>query len=214
MTLVREQRDKVPMTVPVNEIMKRGRAMRVRWLIPGTAAALAIAAGVTVALSALTNVSHRPRHEPPAPAAAWTVAELADGNVSVTVHQLQDPAGLQRTLRADGVPASVTFDEQLNPACRPYPGGTAESGRVTSLLKQVFPDPYRDLSSTAPPSLPTPATATPASNPSPPPPGGVRIVINPAALPSGAGVQLASSISAAAVLLPQVVYASSQCTGG
>jgi hypothetical protein len=34
--------------------------------------------------------------------------------------QLTDPAGLQRTLRADGVRATVTFDDQQNPACRNY----------------------------------------------------------------------------------------------
>ena len=34
-----------------------------------------------------------------------------------------DAAGLQRTLRADGVPVSVTFTGQQNPACQPYPSG-------------------------------------------------------------------------------------------
>ncbi len=34
--------------------------------------------------------------------------------------QLTDPADLQRTLRADGVRATVTFDDQQNPACRNY----------------------------------------------------------------------------------------------
>lgn len=34
-----------------------------------------------------------------------------------------DAAGLQRTLRADGVPASVTFAGQQNRACKPYNAG-------------------------------------------------------------------------------------------
>ena len=32
-----------------------------------------------------------------------------DGTIYVTINELKDPAGLQSTLRADGVPASVTF---------------------------------------------------------------------------------------------------------
>jgi hypothetical protein len=38
-------------------------------------------------------------------------------------------------------------------------------------------------------------------------------VINPSALPGNAGVQLGASPTGTALLLPQVVYASSQCTG-
>jgi DNA-directed RNA polymerase specialized sigma24 family protein len=47
----------------------------------------------------------------------------ADGLVDVTIRELRDPAGLQSKLRADGVPASVTFSGQPNPSCRPYPAG-------------------------------------------------------------------------------------------
>ena len=43
-----------------------------------------------------------------------------DDAILVTIRQLTDPAGLQRTLCADGVRASVTFDDQQNPACRNY----------------------------------------------------------------------------------------------
>lgn len=50
-------------------------------------------------------------------AAAWTVAKQADGNIHVTIRQLRDPAGLQRTLRADGVPAIVTFASHRHPSC-------------------------------------------------------------------------------------------------
>ena len=53
--------------------------------------------------------------QPPArhPLAAWTVVKQADGKVSVTIRQFRDPAGLQRKLRADGVPASVIFNPRL-----------------------------------------------------------------------------------------------------
>jgi hypothetical protein len=44
------------------------------------------------------------------------VAKQADSNVYVTVRELSDPAGLQSRLRADGVPASVTF---IDPSALP-----------------------------------------------------------------------------------------------
>ncbi len=223
-TLVREQRDKVTMTIPVEEIICRGRAVRTRRLIPGVAGVLAVGVGAAISTSALTQASHEAntqashqasdqgRHQSTARLAAWTVTKLADGSISVTIRQLQDPGGLQSTLRADGVPASVTFAEQQNPACQTYPGGTPESpGQPpTPLLKDVFPQPYKSLPVQAP-GAPTPATGTPTRPP--PNPNSTIIVIDPSALPNGAGVQLAASSSDNAVLLPQVVYAGPQCTG-
>jgi hypothetical protein len=219
-TLVREQRDKVTMTIPVEEIIRRGRVVRTRRLIPGVAGVLAVLVGAAIAMSALAPASHKAnpqrsdqaRHQSTARLAAWTVAKLADGNISVTVRQLQDPGGLQSTLRADGVPASVTFAEQQNPACHTYPGGTLGSPGEppTPLLKDVFPQPYQSLPTQAP-GAPTPATGAPT--PPPPNPGSTIIVLDPSALPSDAGVQLGASPSGSAVLLPQVVHASSQCTG-
>jgi hypothetical protein len=38
---------------------------------------------------------------------AWTVREDADGTVTITLRQYANPAGLQRTLRADGINAIV-----------------------------------------------------------------------------------------------------------
>ena len=220
-TLVREQRDKVPMTIPVEEIIIRGRSVRTQRLIPGVAGALAVGVGAAIAMSALTparhqsntQASHQASHQSTARLAAWTVTKLADGNISVTIRQLQDPGGLQSTLRADGVRASVTFAEQQNLACQSYPGGTPPGSPgqpPTRLLKDVFPQPYQSLPPQAP-GAPTPATGAPTRPP--PNPNSTIIVIDPSAIPSHAGVQLAGSPSAAAVVLPQVVYASSQCTG-
>ena len=53
---------------------------------------------------------------------AWTVTKLSGGDISVTIRELKDPAGLQGMLPTDGVPASVTFADQLNRACGPTPG--------------------------------------------------------------------------------------------
>jgi hypothetical protein len=158
LTAVREQRTKVPMTVPVEQVISRGRALRARRrLIPGAAGALAVVAGAAVAVTALTPASHQPTAEP----AAWTVAKLTDGNISVRIRQMVDPAGLQRVLRADGVPATVTFPRHLNPACRPYPASQAQ-------LHMVYLPP-----------------------PGPRPPRIIAFVLDPSALPAGTGVRVA-----------------------
>jgi hypothetical protein len=56
----------------------------------------------------------------------------ADGDIHITISQLGDPAGLQSTLRTDGIAASVTFLGQPNPACQPL---SADPG----LLGKIFP---------------------------------------------------------------------------
>jgi hypothetical protein len=206
-TAVRESVTEIHSTTPVEQIVSRGRAVRAR-RIPGLAGALAVVAGVALAVAALLPSGHQAGHQPTARLAAWTVTKLADGNISVTINQLKDPAGLQSTLRADGIPASVTFADQQNPACQPYPGGTP--GSPSQLLKQVFPKPYQGLAAAPQPGPPRPATGPP---PSPPTPGATLIVIDPSALPDNAGVQLGASFTGDAVLLPSVVYASPQCTG-
>ena len=109
MTMVREQRTSVPMTTPVEQIISRGRTVRTRRRIPGVAGALAGAAAAALAVTALLPAGHQANRQPPIQLAAWTVVKHADGTVFVTVRQLRDPAGLQRTLRADGVLANVTF---------------------------------------------------------------------------------------------------------
>ncbi len=43
----------------------------------------------------------------PAQLTAWTVTRDPDGSVMVTLHELPNPARLQQTLRADGIPARV-----------------------------------------------------------------------------------------------------------
>ena len=120
-TMVREQRTSVPMTTPVEQIISRGRVVRTRRRIPGIAGALAGAAAAALAVAVLLPGAHQAGRPLPAQLAAWTVVRHADGTVVVTVRQLRDPAGLQRTLRADGVPATVTFFGQEPRACRNYP---------------------------------------------------------------------------------------------
>ena len=199
---VRESFTAVHSATPVNQIVQRSHAVRARRFFPGVAAALAVATGVALAVSTLTPASHQPATH----LAAWTVAKQADGTVSVTIRQFRDPAGLQRELRADGVPASVIFNPRLprgapfrdlfhvkNNPCQAYSGGQGQ------LLKVVG-----------------------GGRPS----GGLRegstvSVIHPSALPSGAGVQFIATPNtgyldsstkrfALGVLL---VQASQRCTG-
>ncbi len=190
--------------------------------ITGTAAVTVVALGLSGAFGATGHqtsgsTGRQPSHPAHAQLAAWTVTKLADGDISVRINQFKDPAGLQNTLRADGVPASVTFAGQQNPACQPYPGGTPALGsgpsplRPSALLKLVFPQPYQVLG--GPPAT-GPAHMVKAG-PAAPPPSGNRtvIVIDPSALPHNAGVQLVTNNAATALRLPVVVYASAQCTG-
>jgi hypothetical protein len=223
LSAARDSLSAMPVASPpdVETIMARGRARRHRRrLIPGMTGTLAVAAGAALAVTTLAPASHQatPRagRQPAAHLAAWTVTKLADGDVSVTIRELKDPAGLQGTLRADGVPASVTFAGQLNPACRPYPGGTIPRPPQSPapLLRQVFPKPYGIL----PPSPPRSPGWSQAPGPGSPPPvsapaGQTVIVIAPSALPGRAAVQIAATQGARWIGPVQVVYASPQCTG-
>lgn len=68
--------------------------------------------------------------------AAWTVTRKPAGLVVVTIRQLSDPAGLQRTLRKDGVPAVVRFNGQSFASCLGFP---LTSGRA---LREILPSNY------------------------------------------------------------------------
>jgi hypothetical protein len=191
-----------------DDVIRQGQRRHRRSIVGRSFGALAVAgvvAAVVLAVTALVPSVRPTGHPPTAQLAAWTVVKQADGNISVTIRELKDPAGLQRTLRADGIPASVTLVDQQNPSCQPYPGGTPRQG-VTPLLKRVFPLPYENLS-----LAPPPAQAT--QGPPPTPPSSSIVVIDPSALPGHAGVQIGISPNGRALLLPQVVYASPQCTG-
>jgi hypothetical protein len=129
-TAVREQRDKVHSDTPVAQIISRGRAVRARRRIPGAAGALVVAAGTALAVTTLLPSGHLASHPGSHPAshpasarlAAWTVTRQANGDITITINQLQNPAGLQGTLRTDGLPANVTFSGTQGPSasCQPY----------------------------------------------------------------------------------------------
>jgi hypothetical protein len=207
-TAVRDQRTRVHMTTPLEQVISRGRAVRAHRRISGAAGALAVAAAVAVlAVTRLAPASHQPSAQPGVQPgvqlAAWTVVRQADGTVRVTIREFTDPAGLQSKLRADGVPASVTFMGQQNPACRLYPSSRALERRVFSHTFEYVAPPRQGPPETLPPQV-----------------GLVPVLlIHRPALPRGVGVQFASVFTspssgvAHATVRVDLVYASPRCTG-
>jgi hypothetical protein len=131
-TTVRESVAEVHTATPVEQILSRGRAVRARRRISALAAVLTAAAAVTV-----LPASHPATSQPAVRLAAWSVVKQPGGDVTVTIRELYDPAGLQRGLRADGVPAAVTFYGHPHVSCRLYPADRALMGRI-------FPTDARD----------------------------------------------------------------------
>ncbi len=203
MTVVRESFAGVRTTTAAEQIISRGRVVRARRRIPRLAGALAVAAGAALAATMLLPGTHQ-AGQPGVQLAAWTVTRQADGTIRVTIRELRDPAGLQSKLRTDGIPASVTLIGQQNPSCRPYPASRALRKRVLSITPGVVPSQHQG----------------PAASTSPPQPDLVLVFhINPSALPSGVGIQLATALTplshgvAHGTVGADLVYASTQCTG-
>jgi len=146
-TIVRESVAEIHASTPVDRIISRGRAVRARRLIPGVAGALAMAAATALAVTTVLApahpgpmasghsrslpTSHPGSHPASARLAAWTVAKQANGDIDITINQLKDPAGLQATLRADGLPATVSFSGiLLSPSCQGYLANTSTLNAV------------------------------------------------------------------------------------
>ena len=193
LTAARETLTEAHMTTPLDTIVRHGRARRRLHRLTGLAGVVAV--GTVLAVTALLPASHPASRQPRVQLAAWTVVKQADGNVRVTLRDLRDPAGLQSKLRADGVPVSVTFDGQPDPACRmlPFAVQLAHFPAVVEV-----------------PAWPLPTA-----------PGGTIVIIHPSALPRHAGLHLvarfapdphhgAGKLVAVGGLL---VHASQQCTG-
>ena len=178
----------IPMHSPpdVETIMARGRARRRRRLIPGVTGALALAAGAALAMTTLLPSGLQPSHPARAQLTAWTVARQGDGGIRITIRELRDPAGLQRTLRADGAPVSVTFIGQQNPACQPYSfsGSQSQHRQLLNSMAAMLPGNHNAM------------------------------VIYPVAFPAGVGLHIAASFQhGVAIQAGPPVQASPQCTG-
>jgi len=213
LTAVRESFAGVDSATPVDRIVSRSRAVRAQRRVAGVAAGAGGAAAAAVAVSAALAASHpaathlatsqptasHAASSPRVRLAAWTVTQQADGSIRVTFRQAADAAGLERTLRADGVPASVTFTGQQNPACQPY--NASGSPAFWPFGPKAGP-----LGSYAFIHHPKDAYTTPYA-----------LVIQPSAVPAGAGLQIWTSGTPGAAnsfqLQVMLVQASPKCTG-
>jgi hypothetical protein len=121
---------------------------RTRRGLPWAIGAGALAAGVAVAVAMIVPAGQptsggkiaqgttpgpgtRPTPSASATSAAldaWTVIKTPDGKVKVTIRQERDPAGLQATLRADGVRVVVTNALSWPTACSEWRSGNYTQG--------------------------------------------------------------------------------------
>lgn len=105
----------VHLNIPAEQIARRSRAIRARRRMPALAGGLStVVAGSAAAALVLTSgpatvpVQHASAgHTRTIVTAAWTVREDASGTVTIYLRQYANPAGLQQTLRADGINAIV-----------------------------------------------------------------------------------------------------------
>jgi hypothetical protein len=195
-SMVRESVAGIRSSTPVDQIISRGHAVRTRRRVPAAAGALVVAGGAALGVTALVPPGH------PAAAgqagsrpavvrlAAWTVARQADGDIDITIRQLQHPAQLQATLRADGLPVDVSFSGHPGSAvCQPYRNTTPD------LDMSIYLSLYRMIV---------------ASN------GSYLFTIHPSQLPSGTGLSITveniKGLRSPVVAL-SLVHASQQCTG-
>jgi hypothetical protein len=190
MTAVKEPFSAVEMSIPVDTVIRRGRVLRRRKRLPALAAAAAAAAAVIATVPAGHPVGQaRP--------AAWTVTRNTDGTLTVAIHELKDPSGLQARLRADGVPARVAFDSS-NDMSPSLPAGCVApqmSDEANAKLQEKILLPPEKAHTGGFSSLPI-------------------LRIRPSAIPSGIGLYLGVSASATnAYAGEDLVRATPQCTG-
>lgn len=117
-TLVRGAVRDTHMTVPESDITRRARRLRTRRRFAAGGAVSAGLAATALAVATLAAPASSPATGQ-AQLTAWTVTKHPGGVIDVTIRELKDLAGLQARLRADGVPAIVSFSGP-KPACDPY----------------------------------------------------------------------------------------------
>jgi hypothetical protein len=185
------------------EVIRRGDRRHRRFITRlslGGLSATTVIAAVIIGVIALLPASRQASQPVHAQLAAWTVVKQADGTVLVKIREFRDPAGLQATLRADGVPASVEF----------MPANLADKGPLA--IVHFKGNPCREYSGGEGQAQNVVTGGSPFT---------VGMFIHPAAIPSGAGVQFVVSRNVGYFPQPNVtmdlwewlVQASPQCTG-
>lgn len=180
------------MAPPARDIITRVRRRRLRF-------GLAAAATVIAAVTALTLLPGSGSHGggngiTPVRLAAWTVSVRPGGRIRVTIRDLRNPAGLQRQLRADGVPVTVRFTSQTPRPCLYYPEPARHPFR---LLDRIFPQNGQAGGQTV-------FTINPAAIPAP---IGLWINVSPPSAQPGRHARRSIEFSASWTL----VYASGRC---
>ncbi len=176
----------IHMTVAEQQIISRGRAVRARRhrsrLAAGALAGLAACAlAVTALLPAGQPGTSSIRLD------AWTVKKEANNSVHVTIRQLRDPARLQATLRADGIPASVTGSGP-NPHCRPVGDNESTKTRNGPASAPATPPAASGWRGGFGPGSPFQTTAGADSDNA----KAVALIIKPAGIPAGVGLEIYS----------------------
>jgi hypothetical protein len=158
------------------------------------AATLAGAALTAVIIAWPATTSHTMAEPLRIVTAAWTVQVNHDLTVTITISQLRDPAGLQRALRQEGVPAIVRYtplvtekvdgQEVTGPACQyRWP----ESAMVPAVTAQSV-----IVSETGPGSSPQ-SQSTPVSGTPPETTPVYTFTIRPEAMPKGSVIFIQDS---------------------
>ena len=161
----------------------------------GGLSATGVVAAVIISLIALPPASRQASHPVHAQLAAWTVVKQADGTIFVKIRELRDPAGLQATLRADGVPASVVF----------YPGRPVAGQSAWSFV-HFKNNPCQEYSGGEGQAQNVVRGGSPLTG----------VFLYPSAIPHGAGVQIVATRKVGGPPFPLfewLVQASPQCTG-
>jgi len=113
LTSIKDSLTDVHMHEPPEAIIGRARSRRLRHGLPMVAAGgLALGVGLALTWSSVSSPSTRAVH---VNLAAWSVNTTSAGLVDVTIRQLEDPAGLGRTIADAGVPVKVTFGRVCSP---------------------------------------------------------------------------------------------------
>jgi hypothetical protein len=200
-TAVRDSVTSVHMTVPAEQIATRGRTIRTRRRVPLLTGALAGVAGAALAVTTMLSPGPRAGQPVHAQLAAWTVTTRADGDIQVTVREMSDAAGLERTLRADGLPVAVRFNPAFHwidgvpiiPGCQEFPASLTQLRKVVEF--------YPGLDDSGDWSLDQ---------------GSAVLLIHPSALPDGIGlafVVLQKDDRNFVPIATDLVHKSQECTG-
>ena len=199
-TAVRDSVTSVHMTIPAEQIATRGRTIRTRRRVPLLTGALACAAGAVLAVTTMLSPGHQPGRPITAQLAAWTVTTQPNGDIRVAVHEMRDQAGLQRTLRADGLPVNVTFTfPSLDPSCEPYYPASMDGYKELLQLDKVV-EFYPGLDDSGDWHVDEQSDV---------------LLIHPSALPDGAGLAIAyhPKTKGFIPLATDLVKTSQECTG-